>query len=287
MGLLAISPFATAAAEAAEPSSPLCHTGTWETGRTANPWAKETPREVVRTGPRLYRVYEREWISADSGARVIGTRVHRCEGHTQQKAKSVVGFGLNERYMFDGTTLVRTSQVGWREVVGSINDKWASLGYEQGIVGYPTSNETSTPTKTGAFNHFSKNASIYWSPATGAHEVHGLIRDKWASMGWERGDMGFPVTDEIRTPRKTGAFNHFQAGWSIYWSPATGAHEVHGQIRDRWAALGWENSQLGFPTSDEFATTDGGRRTNFQNNCYIQWYPGRGATAYCNSIPRF
>jgi uncharacterized protein with LGFP repeats len=38
---------------------------------------------------------------------------------------------------------------------------------------------------------------------------------------------------------------------------------VHGLIRDRWAALGWETSYLGYPTSDEFAVA-GGRRVNFE-----------------------
>jgi uncharacterized protein with LGFP repeats len=49
----------------------------------------------------------------------------------------------------------------------------------------------------------------------------------------------------------------------VYWSPRTGAHEVHGLIRGRWAALGWEASYLGYPTSDEFAVA-GGRRVNFE-----------------------
>ncbi|WP_420814578.1 LGFP repeat-containing protein, partial [Kineococcus vitellinus] len=30
----------------------------------------------------------------------------------------------------------------------------------------------------------------------GAHEVRGAIREKWASMGWEGGGMGFPTTDD-------------------------------------------------------------------------------------------
>ena len=49
----------------------------------------------------------------------------------------------------------------------------------------------------------------------------------------------------------------------MHWTPRTGAHEVHGLIRDRWAALGWETSYLGYPTSDEFAVA-GGRRVNFE-----------------------
>ncbi|CQR60559.1 LGFP repeat-containing protein [Streptomyces leeuwenhoekii] len=38
---------------------------------------------------------------------------------------------------------------------------------------------------------------------------------------------------------------------TIYWTPQTGPHEVHGQIRDLWAEMGRENSFLHYPASDE------------------------------------
>ncbi|MCF6511873.1 hypothetical protein E9564_08740, partial [Blastococcus sp. MG754427] len=69
----------------------------------------------------------------------------------------------------------------------------------------------------------------------------------------------------------------FQGG-SIYWSPDTGAHEIHGPIYDTWATLGWENSALGFPTSDEY-DIDGGRRSDFQNG-YITWTPSDGTVVH-------
>ena len=36
------------------------------------------------------------------------------------------------------------------------------------------------------------NATISWTPQTGAHEVHGDIRVKWATLHW----LGYPLTDE-------------------------------------------------------------------------------------------
>jgi uncharacterized protein with LGFP repeats len=48
----------------------------------------------------------------------------------------------------------------------------------------------------------------------------------------------------------TAAFNRFQGG-SICWTPHTGAHEVHGGIRQKWTDMGWERSRLGYPLSDE------------------------------------
>ena len=42
--------------------------------------------------------------------------------------------------------------------------------------------------------------------------------------------LAFPITSEIPTSQKPGAYNHFQNG-SIYWSPSTGAHMIRGGIR--------------------------------------------------------
>ena len=89
----------------------------------------------------------------------------------------------------------------------------------------------------------------------------------------------YPVNDETATPGDgIGRYNHFQAG-SIYWTPATGAHEVHGAIRKLWAGMGWERSFLGYPTSDELSTEDGlGRYSEFQHGS-IYWRPTTGALA--------
>ncbi len=94
------------------------------------------------------------------------------------------------------------------------------------------------------------NRPVFQSSA-GAFEVHGAIRERYLALGAEASILGYPRTDESGTPDGRGRFNHFQGG-SIYWTAGTGAHEVHGLIRDRWAALGWErNPQLGYPISDE------------------------------------
>jgi len=215
------------------------------------------------------------------------------------------------------------------EVYGEIGKKWNQLGGQTGFLGAPLNDETGTPDGVGRYNHF-QNGSIYWTPQTGAHEVHGQIRDKWASMGWERSDLGYPITDELAvgdgrgrysnfqggtifwsdktgarvirgtimkkwvalrgsrgflgypvsdetvTPDGKGRFVHFEGG-SIYWSPATGAHEVHGTIRDKWAALRWERGALRYPVSDEYQ--DGiYRRSNFQGGS-IRWTQQQGAVA--------
>src|SRR5207244_4144142 len=123
----------------------------------------------------------------------------------------------------------------------------------------------------GRYNTF-QGGVIYWSLGTGAHEVHGAILAKWQSLGAEKSVLGFPTSDE--SAANGGRFNTFQGG-SVYWSAATGAHEVHGAILAKWASLGYERSFLGYPTSDEYAF-GGGRRSDFQGG-YILWTPQGGA----------
>jgi uncharacterized protein with LGFP repeats len=161
------------------------------------------------------------------------------------------------------------------EVHGGIRDTWARLGWERSALGYPTTDELPTPDRVGRFNHFQRG-SVYWSPASGAREVRGAIRDTWARLGWERSALGYPTTNELPTPDRVGRFNHFQRG-SVYWSPASGAREVRGAIRDTWARLGWERSGLGWPVTNELATPDRrGRYNHFQRGS-VYWTPTTGA----------
>ena len=187
---------------------------------------------------------------------------------------------------FQGGSIYWSPQTGAFEIHGAIRDRWYELSGVN-FLGYPLTDETITPDGIGRFTHF-QGGSIYWSPDTGAYDVYGLIREKWANLGWEQGFLGYPTTGETGTPNGKGRFNHFQGG-SIYWSPDTGAHEVHGAIREEWARMGWEESCLGFPTSDEqdFLEPDGQytRISNFQGGTII-WGPNAGVYANCPPILR-
>jgi len=156
-----------------------------------------------------------------------------------------------------------------------IQIKWESLGGAASVLGNPVTGVMPTPDGIGYYVHY-QYGSIYWTLQTGAHEVHGDIRDKWESLGWEISVLGYPISDETKTPDGIGRYNHFQHG-SIYWAPQTGAHEVHGKIRDKWESLGWERSFLGYPVSDETLKPDGiGRYNNFQYGS-IYWTLPTGA----------
>jgi len=78
----------------------------------------------------------------------------------------------------------------------------------------------------GRYNHFFKNASyapgvnatangsIYFTPSSGTYEVHGPVRDKWASLGYEASCLGYPTSDVLIT--STGQESNFNGGTVIY-----------------------------------------------------------------------
>lgn len=151
----------------------------------------------------------------------------------------------------------------------TIDQKHQNYTGNEGLLGAPNGAETVAADGVGHFRHYA-GGSIYWTPATCAWELHGSIRNLWASLGWERSLLGYPLTDETVTPDGRGRYNHFQGG-SIYWTPATGAHEVHGLIRNQWAALGWERGALGYPLSDETDEVDGSGRFNVFEHGTVHW----------------
>jgi hypothetical protein len=147
-------------------------------------------------------------------------------------------------------------------VYGAIQGKYNELGGTSGALGHCTTDELGTSDGVGRYNHF-ENGSIYYTPATSAHEVRSSIRSKWKSMGSEQSALGYPTTDHLTTLDGVGRYTHFQGG-SIFYSPSTGAHSVRAGFRSYWSSIGWERSTLGYPTTSEYAVA-GGTEQQFQH----------------------
>jgi uncharacterized protein with LGFP repeats len=107
--------------------------------------------------------------------------------------------------------------IGTHAVWGEIGRHWARHGLE-GRFGYPVTDEMPTPDGRGRFTHFQRGASIYWTPSTGAQLIYGAIREKWASLGWERGPLGYPTSDEVDGTSSRERLNRFQHG-ELRWLP--------------------------------------------------------------------
>ena len=97
-----------------------------------------------------------------------------------------------------------------------------------GSVRYPVTDETGAPDSRGRFNHFrlvqflpgKQDRSIYWTPTTQAHSVIRKIRDMWAQWEWQRGKLGYPISEE--TADGPGRKSYFEYGL-IRWTPSGGA----------------------------------------------------------------
>ncbi|MCE7006674.1 PQQ-dependent sugar dehydrogenase [Kibdelosporangium philippinense] len=175
-----------------------------------------------------------------------------------------------------------SEHTGAKFVWGMVYEKWDRLGRDN-FNGLPTTDELATPDGVGRFNAFERGY-IYWHPAVGASEIHGRIYERWASLGWERSSLGYPITDERVAADGIGRYNEFQGQGSIYWSPSTDAWEVKGGIRAKWQFYGGEGGHLGYPITNEMTTRDGqGRYNRFRKGNEehsVYWHPFMGNTAY-------
>ncbi len=183
--------------------------------------------------------------------------------------------GVGRFNHFQNGSIYWTPDLGAHDIRSAIRATWAALGWERTELGYPITDDLTAPDGVAHYNHFQRG-SIYWTPSTGANEIRGFIKAKWASMDFERSVLRYPITNELGTPDGIGRYNHFQEG-SIYWTPSTGAHEIHGYIRALWQSLGWERSVLGYPTTDETATPDRAARYSHFEGGSIYWTPDLGA----------
>lgn len=204
----------------------------------ANPWLGDpsTPETTCPDGVGHFRHYQNGgsiYWSPDTGAHLIygliRVKWERLGWETGPHGypttdESDAGSGLGRYNNFGNGTIIWRRDTGEAfSVYGAIYGKWGETGWDSGYLGFPVTDETGTPDGVGRYNHFD-GGSIYWTPTTGAHVVIGAIRDQWARDGWERGPLGYPLTDELVTPGTDGRGRHsdFQGG-TIVWTPESGA----------------------------------------------------------------
>lgn len=159
--------------------------------------------------------------------------------------------------------------------MSAIDDKYTQLGGVNGFLGSAVTPELQTPNGLGFYRHYAHGSIYHKATLPVAFEIHGLIRQRWAEMGWESSLLGFPLTDEVDVPGAAGRTNTFEGG-VISWTPTTGAHEVYGAILRRWVGLGRE-AGFGFPLTGELGTSDGRGRFNHFQRGSIYWTSQSGA----------
>jgi hypothetical protein len=269
-------------------------TGHQAAGGDAGPWGAPTSAEIcgLRDGG-CYRGFQQgtAYWSAASGAHLVTGAV--AQRWAQQGWESgPMGYPVTDTVCglpdggcsqaFQSARVYSSTSTGARAVWGAISQHHVARGAQGGALGHPTTEEICGLRNGGCYQGFQKG-TVYWSAASGAHTVSGVVAARWAKQGWESGPMGYPVTDTVCGLADNGCFQHFQVG-SIFSSATGGARMVWGAIRDRWAAEGWEFGAVGYPVTEEICgLRNGGCYQGFRN-ATVYWSPTTGAFALSGPI---
>ncbi|MFT3980147.1 MAG: hypothetical protein QM687_06720 [Ferruginibacter sp.] len=215
--------------------------------------------------------------------------IFKCYQQLQNKSSlgylvSDEGNGLksgSRKNIFSKGGIYWSAQTGAVPVTGQMFLDYENIG-EASYLGLPTA-----PAKSIANGYeqvFQSGRMYYKNGATNAHEVHGAILTKFLSSG-STASWGFPVSNESDVKRNStviGKYSDFES-CTIYWSGATGAFEVHGDIRQKYRDINGPLGSLGFPTSDEgnIPGASGAARYNTFQEGSILWFGSAGNMYVC------
>lgn len=139
---------------------------------------------------------------------------------TSDEIGGLVNGGVYQTYQ--GGIIYWSPASGAHMTTGGIRSAWSRFNYENGKMGYPTSDEIGGLVRGGVYQTY-QGGIIYWSPASGAHVTTGGIRSTWAKLGFEGGRMGYPTSDEYAI--SGGVRQTYEGGYMDY-SPRYGV-SVH------------------------------------------------------------
>ncbi|MGV0834714.1 LGFP repeat-containing protein [Mycolicibacterium thermoresistibile] len=193
----------------------------------------------------------------------------------------------------DRPVIFWTPETGARVVRGAINLAWDRLGGSSGVLGAPaedeayrgdvlaqrfTGGEITWNRKTGEFTTVPPELVEQLADLDVPDDPTSAINAARRAAGGALGPLGardgaeYPIGDD-------GVAQNFTGG-TIFYSPATGANVLTGQVLEKYQSVGGPEGDLGFPTSGE---RDGGvgasRMAGFaaEDDPVIFWTPDYGA----------
>ncbi|MCH9669733.1 MAG: hypothetical protein K0U80_18020 [Actinomycetia bacterium] len=194
----------------------------------------------------------------------------------------------------DNPVIFWTPDTGARVVRGAINAAWDELGGSSGVLGVPaedatqdgavisqkfTDGELSYDTRTGTFTSVPPELADQLTDLAVPGDPLSAIDDARRAAGGRLGPLGAAVGE----PYPIGADGLAQdfVNGKIFYSPATGANVVTGQVLAKYESVGGPEGDLGFPITSE---VDGGvalasRMSTFaaDDKPLIFWTPDHGA----------
>ncbi len=194
----------------------------------------------------------------------------------------------------DNPVIFWTPATGARVVRGAINAAWDKLGGSAGVLGVPSEDEafdgdvTSQKFTGGEISWNRKTKTFTTVPPELADQLAGLevpsdaasaIAVARREAGGSMGPLGAKDGDQY--PIGADGVGQNYAGGKIFYSPATGANAITGQLLEKYESVGGPEGDLGFPTASE---AEGGLGPNSRistfaaaDNPVIFWTPDYGA----------
>ena len=194
----------------------------------------------------------------------------------------------------DKPVIFWTPDTGAHVVRGALNAAWDKVGGSAGPLGVPTEDEVFngdvvSQKFTGGELSWNRSTKEFTTvPPELAGQLAGLtvpedatsaINAARRAAGGTLGPLGAKQGAQYAIGQD-GAGQDF-AGGKIFYSPATGANVVSGQVLKKYESVGGPQSDLGFPTSNE---ADGGLKTGSRVSTFsakdepvIFWTPDYGA----------
>ncbi|MEE6166113.1 MULTISPECIES: LGFP repeat-containing protein [unclassified Mycolicibacterium] len=172
----------------------------------------------------------------------------------------------------DKPVIFWTPATGAHVVRGAINAGWDKLGGSAGVLGVPsedeayrgdvvsqkfTGGELSWNPKTKEFTTDPPDLAGQLSGLTVADDPTTAISAAHRAAGGDMGPLGAKDGDQY--PIGADGVGQKYAHGAIFYTPATGAAAISGQLLEKYQSVGGPEGDLGFPTSSE---ADGGFAQN-------------------------
>lgn len=259
-------------------------------------WAASDPYEIVTKNPAAFNG-TRIFVSAGNG-------IPSAADLNQDFASTFLGIVLEVVSNFSSTTFTQllqqknipvTTELGYQGLHAwpywdvEYKNSWPTLAQGMGIpsgdVGCGVAPSFQTvynahasavgacvssgyPLPDGAWGQDFVGGQILQRFLAAPQLVAGAINARYQTLGGRSSILGFPNGSDSPAKNNTGYITTFDGG-DIFWSPSTGAHEVHGAILGAWANQGYETGSLGYPTTDEFTNAFGQQQSNFQGGALV------------------
>lgn len=230
-------------------------------------WKQAAVRDWLAKGPPVFldvsNGFDGRFVWRESGAGYWGDNMNYTDDRWRNWTSQLKGYGASLASSTEETRALPA-------VKGITVDTWN--GYTEGYAAAPSQEHGGTVYNwlMDLLEPDPRDCShMHYVNGIRTFRVYGAICEKWIQLGADR-MFGRPIANEAPTSR--GRVSFFADGKAIYWSGATGAHEVHGRIAKTYWDAGADNSCLGLPISDE-EPSGSGRISRFEHG-EITWQQG-------------